>query len=77
MKNKSASNNAVFFGAGWHFVIGASFFGMLSSLCIHICLPPFSRVDSLGPHQLCRRLVEGALFGFIFGRASLHALSVA
>ena len=75
MRTESASNNAVFFGAGWHFIIGASFLGVLGALCLHIFLPPLSCVDSLRPHHLRRGLVEGALFGF--SGAGFHALSVA
>lgn len=75
MKKQLTHKPRAFFGAGRHFIIGASFFGVFGALCLHIFLPPLSRVDSLRPHHLRRGLVEGALFGF--SGAGFHALSVA
>lgn len=74
MRTESASNNAVFFGAGWHFIIGASFLGVLGALCLHHLIPSFVMILQ-GVHHLGRGLVEGALFGF--SGAGFHAVSVA
>lgn len=74
MRTESASNNAVFFGAGWHFIIGASFLGVLSALCLHHLSPAFV-MFAQSSQKLRRGVVEGALLGF--SGAGFHALSVA
>ena len=54
--------------------IGTPFLGVLGALCRHLLSPALIMILQ-GVHHLRRGLVE--LFGFIFGRASLHAVSVA
>lgn len=74
MRTESASNNAVFFGAGWHFIIGASFLGVLGALCLHHLSPAFV-MFAQSSQKLRRGLVELSLF--IFCRAGFHTRSVA
>lgn len=74
MKTKSANKTRTLFRAGWHFIIGASFLGVLGALCLYHLSPAFIMILQ-GVHHLRRGLVEGALFGF--SGAGFHAVSVA
>ena len=75
MKKQSTHKPRASFYARRRDITDEPLFGVFGALCLHIFLPPLSRVDSLRPHHLRRGVVEGALFGF--SGAGFHALSVA